>query len=388
VNSDEPDARAHASVLTADGRGALAVIRVWGPGAIAAVDSAFRPDRDRPLSGTQVGRPRLGRIGLGLGDEVVVSILPGEPREVEIHTHGGPAALALVLDALAASGVSIAAPADRFAGSRNSPLGMLAEMDLATASTARAAEILMDQVAGALDREVRRIIELVPVNPIAASEDLDRLILRSGVGVRLIQGWRVALAGRPNVGKSRLLNAIAGYDRSIVDPTPGTTRDVVTLSTSLDGWPVELADTAGLRIADDAIEAAGVRAARSWHDGADLVVLVLDRSIPQDLDDLGPIGSLVVANKSDLPAAWDEKQVEALAVSAATGMGLPALIEAIAARLVVEVPQPGDAVPFRVEQVDLLRRASDRLAEEDPAGAIASLNGLLAGTPTGPVALQ
>ncbi len=88
------------------------------------------------------------------------------------------------------------------------------------------------------------------------------------------------LAGRPNVGKSRLLNALAGYDRAIVDPTPGTTRDVVTVPAAFDGWPVELADTAGLRSSLDPIEAEGVALARARQRGADLVVVVLDRSEP------------------------------------------------------------------------------------------------------------
>ena len=105
------------------------------------------------------------------------------------------------------------------------------------------------------------------------------------VGLRLIAGWRVVLAGRPNVGKSRLLNALTGYDRAIVDATPGTTRDVVTARTALDGWPVELADTAGLRPSDDPIEASGVALARARQGEADLVLVVLDRSEPlTDID--------------------------------------------------------------------------------------------------------
>ncbi|WZO97366.1 GTPase [Isosphaeraceae bacterium EP7] len=388
MNPSEQDAGSRACVLTADGRGALAVVRVWGNGAVDAVDSAFRPDRARALTRTDPGRPRLGRIGRGLGDEVVVSIVPGAACEVEIHTHGGPAALSLVLDALVDSGVALAAPSDWLVSRQASPLAVQAELDLAAASTARAAEILMDQVDGALDREIRLIIDLVSHDPVAAAHHLARLIERAEVGTRLITGWRVALAGRPNVGKSRLLNALAGYDRSIVDPTPGTTRDVVTAATSLVGWPVELADTAGLRLTGDAIEAAGVVAARSWHARADLVVVVLDRSFPRDDCEPEVPGSLIVANKSDLPAAWDEGQVDALAVSAATGEGLPALIEAIAARLTMNAPGARDAVPFRVEHVDALRRASIHLSEGNQAAAIETLDGLMAGTPTGPVALQ
>ena len=96
-------------------------------------------------------------------------------------------------------------------------------------------------------------------DPRRAIDELEILIKRSEVGLRLVSGWRVVLAGRPNVGKSRLLNALAGYDRAIVDPTPGTTRDVVTIRTALDGWSVELSDTAGLR--------AGGRSSRGQRGG-------------------------------------------------------------------------------------------------------------------------
>ena len=114
---------------------------------------------------------------------------------------------------------------------------------------------------------------------------IERLLERERIGSRLISGWKVALAGRPNVGKSRLLNALAGYTRAIVDPMPGTTRDLVTVRTSMDGWPVELADTAGLRASADTIEAEGIRRARAYQAEADLRVLVLDRSEPLTKED-------------------------------------------------------------------------------------------------------
>ncbi len=115
------------------------------------------------------------------------------------------------------------------------------------------------------------------------------------------------VAGRPNVGKSRLLNALAGYERAIVDPTPGTTRDVVTVRTALDGWPVELADTAGLRDSDDAIESAGIALARARQADADLTLLVLDRSEPLTETDLAlradvqEKGGLIIAEQGRSP---------------------------------------------------------------------------------------
>ena len=98
------------------------------------------------------------------------------------------------------------------------------------------------------------------------------------LGRRLTAPWRVVVAGPPNVGKSSLVNALAGYQRSIVAPTPGTTRDVVTTRLAIDGWPVELADTAGVREATDALETQGVRLAREATAAADLCLWVLDAS--------------------------------------------------------------------------------------------------------------
>ncbi len=188
------------------------------------------------------------------------------------------------------------------------------------------------------------------------------------MGLRLIDGWRVVLAGRPNVGKSRLLNALAGYGRAIVDPTPGTTRDVVTLQTAFDGWPVELVDTAGLREAADEIEASGVSKARSEHAKADLILLVLDLSMPLTEPDHALIQdfphALRVANKSDLPAAWEPSRVAAMPISAEHGDGLDALMAEIVDRLVPNPPRPGAAVPFRVEQVKYL--LAWQFSDEEP----------------------
>jgi tRNA modification GTPase len=358
---------AFAAVLTAPTRGAVAVVRVWGPESVALADAVFRPNRGPGLASTPNGRLRVGRIGAGLGDEVVV-VRDGEPPEVEIQCHGGPAAVGLVLGALRTAGVVEVEPQawlDREAGSR---LAALAMDDLARAPTVRTAEILLEQAQGALDSELERLARLAAGD--GADEALDGiegLLARSTVGLRLVEGWRVALAGRPNVGKSRLLNALAGFDRAIVSATPGTTRDVVTVRTAIDGWPVELADTAGLRESDDPIEAAGIARARARQARADLVVLVLDRSEPRVEADAalldGLPAALIVASKADLPAAWDAEDLGALVVSAERGDGLGELLAAIGRRLVPDPPGPGAAVPFRSEIVRTLERARRRLRE-------------------------
>ena len=148
----------------------------------------------------------------------------------------------------------------------------------------------------------------------------------------------------------------------------------MTVRTALEGWPVELADTAGLRVTDDAVEALGVARARESHQVADLVVLVLDRSEPLNgedrrLCDEFPV-ALRVASKSDLPPSWSEDGQEALAVSAARGDGIPELVAAIGRRL---VPGPElerlSGVPFENRQVRRLRQARALMVGGRPRSA-------------------
>ncbi len=195
------------------------------------------------------------------------------------------------------------------------------------------------------------------------------------------------LAGRPNVGKSRLLNALAGYGRAIVDPSPGTTRDVVTVRTAVDGWPVELADTAGLRDPDDAIEAAGIALARARQREADLLLIVLDRSEPWTENDQALIAAarqagpssvtLTVANKSDLPAAWEPLESKVATISAERGDGIEDLTHALAHRLVPAPPPPGAGVPFRPAHLRRIDRACTSLRAGDRTTAVRHLTALL-----------
>jgi tRNA modification GTPase len=245
----------------------------------------------------------------------------------------------------------------------------------------KTAEILLEQVEGALAHAVDRLIAGLSNDRLATLEALDTLISRAEIGLRLVTGWTVALAGRPNVGKSRLLNALAGYDRAIVDPTPGTTRDVLTVRTALDGWPVELADTAGLRNAADPLESAGIALARRQQARADLTVLVLDRSEPLTADDHALIASapnaLRVANKADLPSAWQANdQGVAATVSAERGDGLDDLIREIARRLVPQPPPPRAGIPFRPSHRRRLIAARRALQTHDVATADALLRPL------------
>jgi tRNA modification GTPase len=377
--------RAYITIATRVDRGAIAVVRIWGPDAVRVADSVFRPHRGGPLRDTPPGRLRYGRAGPGRGDEVVAVLLEGPRPLAEIHGHGGTAAIASVVQALQAAGAVLAVDDEGVLEAPGDRIRAQAMEDLASAPTLRVAEILLDQAQGALSEAIASLLADAAHSVANTLEGLDALIRRGAVGTHLVGGWKVVIAGRPNVGKSRLFNALAGFDRSIVNAAPGVTRDVVSFRTAFAGWPVDLCDTAGERDSDDMVERLGIDRSRREKQDADLVLVVLDRSEPlQSVDRemlAGTASLLVVANKCDLPAAWGAGEPcildeGFLPVSAETGEGLGDLVSAIASRLVPEPPEPGVAVPFRPEHLRSLESARACLLGTDLDGLARRLEGL------------
>jgi tRNA modification GTPase len=248
---------------------------------------------------------------------------------------------------------------------------------LANALTVRTAAIALDQYQGALARAIETIRKAIQAGDTSGAErslaEIDRY---SGVGLHLATPWRVAIAGAPNVGKSSLVNALAGYQRSVVSPTPGTTRDVVTTLLALDGWPVEVSDTAGWREAETALEGEGITRAGEAIAAADLTLWVLDGAAPPTWPPANLGSFRYVTNKVDLPAGWPHDTVEAVRVSAHTGAGLAALCEAIANWLEPEDPPAGAAVAFTVKLAAGLKLARDLMKEGRSLEALAKLESL------------
>jgi len=319
---------------TGAGRAAVAVLRVSGPRAADAV---------RALAGA-LPRPRRAALrqlthnGVALDDALVLwfegpASYTGEDA-AEFHVHGGRAVVEAVLQALAAEGLRLAEPGEftrrAFENGKLDLTQAEGVADLIDAETQAQRRQALGQLGGALSERYeawRSLLvqalamleaavdfpdEALPEDVaararpglLALEAEIGEALIDAARGRRVRDGFRIALVGAPNAGKSTLLNGLAQRDAAIVTSTPGTTRDIIEVPLTLGGYKVLLADTAGLRTTEDTIEAEGVRRAQAWAAEADLRLWVIDAAMFHvKQDDAYPIaqaGDWAVINKIDL----------------------------------------------------------------------------------------
>jgi tRNA modification GTPase len=343
-----------AACLTPPGCAAIATLCIRGPRAWEIVRELFRTSDIQKLpENPDATSVWLGRIGEKdtVADQVVVTVPQIKPVPwVELHCHGGSETVRWLLEIFEKQGCRICTWPELEQATTTAPWKTAASLELVQASTVRTAAILLDQYHGAFATALTEIQAALANDDLTeTSRLLESLARYVDIGRRLTTPWKVAVIGPPNVGKSSLLNALAGFQRSVVAPTPGTTRDLVTTLISVDGWPVEMIDTAGLREEGESLENQGIMLARDAAASADLSLWILDASAPPTWPEGNSLnqGKLsFVVNKTDLPPAWEIDPSHAVRVSALTGAGMADLVEALAHWLVPDPPPPGAAVPF------------------------------------------
>ena len=374
-----------AAIATGHSPTAIGIVRVSGQGCFACCDRVFRAFNGSPFSQQTPRNMVFGEMLDAQGrviDQGLAVRFPG-PRSytgedsAEFHCHGSPVVLRELLGALFAAGARQAKAGEftrrAFLNGRLDLTQAEAVIDLIDAETASAARNAAAQLDGGLRRVLEPIqdalldvtsrfyavvdypdedIEDIRPEQVARALDdsaaaLDRLLATCRRGKVLKSGVRTAIVGRPNAGKSSLLNALAGYDRAIVTDIPGTTRDTVEESVLCGGVLLRLTDTAGIRDTEDTVEQLGVERSRKALEAADLVLAVVDGSVPPTAEDLAVLRLaaksprwIAVFSKCDL---WDTKTrsvgvigqvgtpAASVSLSAVTGQGLDRLEAAVAA---------------------------------------------------------
>lgn len=352
------------------GRAGLAVIRVSGPQAGVVLSGLLGGSLPAPRRATR-GRLRTPESGVPLDDGLVLwfpgpGSFTGEDV-AELHVHGGPAVIAAVLSAVSGfSGTRLAEPGEfsrqAFLNDKMDLTGAEGLVDLIEAETEAQRLQALRQAAGALgavysgwrkrlmsalahmeaaidfpDEDLpTEIVESVNSNILSILNEMTQHLDDGRVGERLRAGIEIAIVGPPNAGKSSLLNVLAGRDAAIVSEMSGTTRDVVEVRMDLAGFPVVLCDTAGIRAAEDVVEAEGVRRARERASTSDIRIAVFDLSDPAPpLDSHFELpNTLTILNKSDLAdggASIPAADLGVFRLSAHTGEGVEAFVDALSA---------------------------------------------------------
>lgn len=402
------------AVATAAGEGGIGIIRVSGGQAKAIGSALFRGINGQVSVDFQPYHARYGHIINPVNGAVVDECLllfmkspQSYTREdvVEIHCHGGVASLHSILELTIAAGARLAQPGEftkrAFLNGRLDLTQAEAVMDIIRAKTDASLRMAVKHLAGALSNKVRIIadeilamvaqleaaidfpeenIEELAVETVVARTNqlipaIKALLATARTGKILRDGLATVIIGKPNVGKSSLLNALLKEKRAIVTDVPGTTRDVIEEYVNIKGIPLKLMDTAGIRATEDIVERLGVEKSRELLATADLILLLLDSSEPLTAEDHQIIAELsgrpviVLINKSDLPAQFDVENVQDLfntqpiiRLSVLQEEGLHDLETAIADMVYSgQAEQSEEAFVTTVRQVNLLQEAQRSL---------------------------
>lgn len=387
-----------AAIATPAGRGALGIIRLSGP-----LTRQIAQQMAGPLPPPQHASLRNFRNTEGQTlDQGLLLWFPG-PNSftgedvVELQGHGGPVVLDLLLRSLCAQGARIARPGEfserAFLNGRMDLAQAEAIADLIDAASAQAASAALRSLEGEFSQRVSTIVEALTQLRIyvegaldfsdedvawlsqpqlhgqlsAVTAQLQTLLGQAGQGRRLREGITLALTGQPNVGKSTLLNRLAGTDAAIVTDVAGTTRDTLRENIVLAGVPLTIVDTAGLRESDDAIEREGIKRAWQALEKAEIALFLIDDRVGlTEIDHAllkklpSVVRPLIVSNKCDLslrpPSRTDEAGYSVVRLSAANGDGVALLIEEIL-RLAGVMVQTEGVFSARTRHIDALQRA-------------------------------
>lgn len=348
-----------AAISTPMGEGAIAIVRLSGPEAIQIADKIYKGPKGKTLSSVESHTIHYGHIVDRPSDrvveEVMVSVLKA-PRTftredvIEINCHGGIVTVNQVLQLALREGARLAEPGEftkrAFLNGRIDLSQAEAVMDLIRAKTDRAMNVAMNQMEGRLSALVRRLrseiletLAHVEVNidypeyddveemthqilvekATAVKKEIETLLRTSEQGKILREGLSTVIIGRPNVGKSSLLNSLVHEAKAIVTDIPGTTRDVIEEYVNVRGVPLRLVDTAGIRETEDIVERIGVERSRQVLKEADLILLVLNYSEELSEEDVKLFEAvegmdvIMILNKTDLEPKIDTERVRELA---------------------------------------------------------------------------
>ena len=406
-----------AAISTSLGPSGIGIVRLSGPDAFAIVQRLFQPADGKPFSPAHHRRLRYGWIVAGDEriDEVLVSCMPGPHTYTaedvaEINTHGGAVSVKRVLSCVLHGGARLAEAGEftrrAFLNGRIDLAQAEAVMDIIDAKTEQAQAQALNQLSGELSGEINTIKENMlhllshveyainfmedaegdlPLQPMldeaeTISKRIERLLHEADSGRLIREGIATVIAGRPNVGKSSLLNALLRQERAIVTDIPGTTRDAIEENYVLDGVCLRLIDTAGIRDTEDTVESIGVTISRSHVAQADLILAMLDGSRPFSeeeesfLQEVADRPVIILLNKQDLPFStsmknakdrWQKEKPEIpwIALSAKEKTGLDKLKTAILDRIFQGHVPERPAMLSNIRHIDQLTKAKEALDE-------------------------